>query len=197
VALPPLLLLTAATDIPDSAALRSAGILFAQEKPLLAVDLREAYARALGLVVPSISGAETITRPLLPEKALIVMVVEDNPTNQIVIQSMLKKLGHGCVLAVGGAEAIALYRERHREIDLVLMDCDMPDIDGYETTRQIRVYERENRLPRKAIVALTAHTLEEQIRQCREAGMDKHLAKPLGMNQLREFLQEVSDQGVS
>jgi CheY-like chemotaxis protein len=123
-----------------------------------------------------------------------VLVVEDNPTNQIVIQSMLKKLEHACVLATGGEEAIALYEKRHHEIDLILMDCDMPGIDGYEATRRIRRYEEEHNLPHKTIVALTAHTLEDQIRLCRDAGMDNHLAKPLGVERLREFLANPSEQ---
>ena len=196
-ALPPLLLLTAATDIPENAVLRSAGILLAQEKPLLAADLRDAFARALGLIAPPLSSSTAAALTEKSYKALIVMVAEDNPTNQIVIQSMLKKLGHACLLVPGGAEAVALYQQRHREIDLVLMDCDMPGIDGYEATRRIRSYEREQQLSRKAIIALTAHTLEDQVRQCYEAGMDKHLAKPLGMERLREFLQEMSNSGVS
>ncbi|MFT3929111.1 MAG: response regulator [Spongiibacteraceae bacterium] len=196
-ALPPMLLLTAATDIPDAAALRSAGILFAQEKPLLATDLRDAFARALGLMAQPAIARPAVASVALPDKALIVMVVEDNPTNQIVIQSMLKKLGHACVLASGGIEAVALYEQRHREIDVILMDCDMPDIDGFEATRRIRVFERAQQLARKPIVALTAHTLEDQIRHCYEAGMDGHLAKPLGLERLREFLQQMSDSGVS
>ncbi len=196
-ALPPLLLLTAATDIPDGTVLRRAGILMAQEKPLLATDLRDAYARVLGLLVAPAAAAPVVAQAETPDRALIVMVVEDNPTNQIVIQSMLRKLGHACLLVSGGVEAVAVYRERHREIDLILMDCDMPDIDGYEATRRIRLCEHERQLARKPIIALTAHTLEEQIRQCYDAGMDGHLAKPLGMERLREFLQETSSSGVS
>ncbi len=196
-ALPPLLLLTASTDIPDNGELRSAGILFAQEKPLLAVDLRDAFARTLGLIAAAAVEKVVTARVDQAQRALIVLVAEDNPTNQVVIQSMLKKLGHGCLLATGGAEAIAMYQQRHHEIDLVLMDCDMPGVDGYEATQGIRAFEREQQLPHKIIIALTAHTLEEQIRLCYAAGMDNHLSKPVGLERLRDFLQEASNPAAS
>ncbi len=195
-ALPPLLLLTATIDIPPNTVLREAGIVLAQEKPLLAADLREAFARALGLMAAPAPSALSAAFDEVPGAALTVLVVEDNPTNQLVIQTMLEKLGNTCLLAVDGAQAIAMYESRHADLNLILMDCDMPDMSGYETTRRIRHYEREYRLPHKTIIALTAHTLDEQIAECYQAGMDKHLAKPLGINQLRDFLAELNGSAV-
>ena len=191
-ALPPLLLLTATTDIPQSATRRAAGIVLAQEKPLLANDLREAFARALGLAAPP-APSENFALPLqLPQRALTIFIVEDNPTNQIVIQTMLQKLGHDSLIAENGLAAFNVYQIRHDEFDLILMDCEMPGISGYEATQRIRAFEAAQNLPRKPIVALTAHTLDEHVRQCREAGMDGHLAKPLSLAQLRERLQQFS-----
>jgi len=187
-ALPPLLLLTATTDIPTLATQRNAGILLAQEKPLLACDLREAFARVLGLAPPPAPGEAPMAHIEQMARALTILAVEDNLTNQVVIQTMLQKLGHDCLLAVDGAEALAFYKTRHDDFDLVLMDCDMPGIDGYEATQQIREYENDRHLKRKTIIALTAHTLAEQIQRCYESGMDGHIAKPVGMNQLREML---------
>ena len=69
----------------------------------------------------------------------------------------------------------------------------MPDMSGYEATQCIRAYELDQRLTRKMIVALTAHTLDEHIELCREAGMNSHLAKPLSINHLRDFLNRLSD----
>ena len=191
-ALPPLLLLTATIDIPQSAVRRAAGIVLAEEKPLLARDLRAAFARALGLAATPIANAGYFTAAEQPKQSLTVLVVEDNPTNQIVVQSMLHKLGHDCQLAASGEEAVAMYTARHHEFDTVLMDCEMPGMSGYEATRCIRAFEQEHNLARKPIVALTAHTLEEHIELCRSSGMDGHIAKPLSINQLRELLSEKS-----
>jgi signal transduction histidine kinase/CheY-like chemotaxis protein len=187
-ALPPLLLLTATTDIPQSATRRAAGLVLAQEKPLLAADLREAFARALGLAALPSHGESPLPSTEVPRHALTILIVEDNPTNQIVIQSMLQKLGHDCLLATHGTEAMMFYETRHAEFDLILMDCEMPGMSGYEATQIIRTYEDANSLPRKSIVALTAHTLDEHIKLCYDAGMDGHLAKPLSLDQLRKLL---------
>jgi two-component system, sensor histidine kinase RetS len=193
VALPPLLLLTAATNIPPIPTQRNAGIVLAQEKPLLACDLREAFAYALGLAAVPVPETPSTVFAEIPNQVLIVLAVEDNSTNRIVIQSMLQKLGHGCLLAANGAEAVAMYETRHDEFDVVLMDCDMPVMDGYEATRRIRAFEQEQRLQHKTIVALTAHTLDEYVKLCSESGMDGHLAKPLSVERLRDFLDDVSD----
>ncbi len=195
-ALPPMLLLTATTDIPQSATRRSAGIVLAQEKPLLAADLRAAFAQTLGLMPPvsSIEPKPAVTE--MPQHALTVLVVEDNPTNQVVIQAMLRKLGHDCRLVSSGDEAIAMLEARRNDFDVVLMDCEMPGMSGYDATRCIRTFEREHQLTPKKIVALTAHTLEEHVGLCYEAGMDGHLAKPLGINQLRDFLARLNPSSV-
>ncbi len=131
--------------------------------------------------------------PAQPIRALHVLVVEDNATNQIVVQSMLQKLGHTCQIAPSGEEAVTLYAAEHRAFDLLLMDCEMPGMSGYEATQLIRTHEREQHLAAKKIVALTAHTLEEHVELCLRSGMDAHLAKPLSMDRLREFLDSFSE----
>ncbi len=196
-ALPPLLLLTATIDIPHSAIRRAAGIVLAEEKPLLARDLRAAFARALGLAIAPAANQAQIASAEQSAQALTVLVVEDNPTNQIVVQSMLHRLGHDCVLAASGEEAVALCTARHHEFDVVLMDCEMPGMSGYEATQRIRAREQERQLARLKIVALTAHTLDEHIELCRSSGMDGHLAKPLSILQLREFLATLAGAEIS
>ncbi|HET8710943.1 MAG TPA: response regulator [Spongiibacteraceae bacterium] len=187
--LPPLLLLTVATDIPQVAARRAAGIVMVQEKPVIPCDLRDSFGRVLGLVTREESAADRSEAILPMLKALTLLVVEDNLVNQMVIVSMLKKLGHDCVAVAGGEEAVARYRDNPNAFDVVLMDCEMPGMSGFDATRMIRRHEREQRLPRKPIMALTAHTLEEHVEQCYLAGMDGHLAKPLVLERLRELLE--------
>jgi two-component system sensor histidine kinase/response regulator len=107
-----------------------------------------------------------------------VLLVEDNPTNQLVMSEMLAGLGVRAVLAENGREAVALAR--HEQPDLVLMDLHMPVMDGYQATAHIRAWEAERspgrRLP---IVALTADALPEVRERCLSVGMDGYLAKPL------------------
>ncbi|MDP2226711.1 MAG: ATP-binding protein, partial [Moraxellaceae bacterium] len=127
---------------------------------------------------------------LLPSfSRLRVLVVEDNPINQMVIGGLLRKLGIQPRLASSGVEAVDLMREGHDNYDLVLMDCEMPRLDGYDTTRAIRALERHLGQRRLCIVALTAHALPEHRSACLAAGMDDYLSKPLLLPTLVNLLQ--------
>ncbi|MBF8748356.1 hybrid sensor histidine kinase/response regulator [Pseudomonas monteilii] len=108
-----------------------------------------------------------------------VLLVEDNPVNQLVAKGMLAKLGCQVQLATQGAEALELLEQD--EFDMVLMDCNMPVMDGYEASRQIR---RSGRWPDLPIVALTANAMPEERERCRAAGMDDYLAKPFRREEL-------------
>jgi CheY-like chemotaxis protein len=110
---------------------------------------------------------------------LRVLVVEDNLVNQMVISGMLAKLGVQTVLAQDGQEAVTLVQQQAEALDLVLMDCEMPVMDGYEATRRIRQWERQEGRPRLPILALTAHALGEHRAESRSAGMDDFLGKPV------------------
>lgn len=114
---------------------------------------------------------------------LSVLLVEDNAVNQMVVKALLNKLEVRVSIASGGEEALRRLQGGER-FDLVLMDCEMPDLDGYETTRRIRVWEEELAYPRLPIIALTAHALGEHRRRCLAAGMDDHLSKPLTLKQM-------------
>ncbi len=116
---------------------------------------------------------------------LNVLVVDDNATNRLLVEAQLMRLGCRCVLAEGGAEAIE--RVGSDTIDVVLMDCNMPDMDGFETARMIRMGERGTgrRLP---ILALTASALSSTREACERAGMDGFLAKPVMLSALAEGL---------
>ncbi|MET1078282.1 MAG: 7TM diverse intracellular signaling domain-containing protein [Pseudomonas sp.] len=108
-----------------------------------------------------------------------ILVAEDNPVNQLVVKGFLKKRGYGVHLVTTGRAAVDAYRRDPGAVQLVLMDCEMPEMDGFEATRQIRLLERQQRLPAVPIVALTAHILDEHRRSGAQAGMDGFLGKPL------------------
>lgn len=121
-----------------------------------------------------------------------VLVAEDNIVNQKVIEGLLKKLGHEPDIVSNGHEAI-LRRERPDfDCDLILMDCEMPKVDGYQATRGIREYEFKHGLSRVPIVALTGHPPDQIRRQCIEAGMNDFLAKPISVRVLARTLERLA-----
>jgi two-component system, sensor histidine kinase len=116
-----------------------------------------------------------------------VLVVEDNEVNRMVAHSMLRSLGLEVIEAGNGRQAIEQIA-RH-PVDLVLMDCEMPVMDGYEATREIRRREAELALPRVPVLALTANAFDEDAVRSKAAGMDAHMAKPYSRDQLKELLE--------
>jgi signal transduction histidine kinase/DNA-binding response OmpR family regulator len=116
-----------------------------------------------------------------------VLLVEDNPVNQEVSQAMLKELSIEVVGAWSGEEALEKLKADRFEV--VLMDCQMPKLDGYATTARFREWERENRRGRTPIVALTANALSGDAEKCFAAGMDRYLSKPFTSEQLYSVLQ--------
>ena len=115
-----------------------------------------------------------------------VLLVEDNPVNLLIAIEMLQSLGLDVIEAEDGAQA--LEQIARNPVDLVLMDCQMPVMDGYTAARHIRERERELDLPRLPIIALTADAFDEDMRQSEAAGMDAHLSKPYTRGQLRAML---------
>lgn len=117
-----------------------------------------------------------------------ILVVEDNEVNQLVTKAMLDQLDCEVVVALNGLEAVHAYTGQ--AFDMILMDCNMPVMDGFEATRQIRALEQQNHTQRIPIVALTAHALEHIKQECLDAGMDDHLSKPFNFDQLKKLLQQ-------
>ncbi|AJQ48473.1 histidine kinase [Pseudomonas putida S13.1.2] len=113
-----------------------------------------------------------------------ILLVEDNPVNQLVAKGMLAKLGCQVQLATQGAEALELLEQDN--FDLVLMDCNMPVMDGYEASRRIR---QSGRWPDLPIVALTANAMPEERERCRAAGMNDYLAKPFRREELLALVE--------
>lgn len=113
-----------------------------------------------------------------------ILLVEDNPVNQLVAKGMLAKLGCQVHLATQGAEALEMLEQE--PFDLVLMDCNMPVMDGYEASRRIR---QSGRWPDLPIVALTANAMPEERERCRAAGMNDYLAKPFRREELLALIE--------
>ncbi|MFI8744311.1 7TM diverse intracellular signaling domain-containing protein [Pseudomonas sp. NPDC077186] len=118
-----------------------------------------------------------------------ILVAEDNPVNQLVVQGFLKKRGYSVRLVTDGQAAVAEYSRDPGAIQLILMDCEMPLMDGFEATRQIRRLERSQQLAAVPIVALTAHILDEHRQHGLDAGMDDFLGKPLDSGLLYSTLE--------
>ena len=116
-----------------------------------------------------------------------VLVVEDNDVNRMIAREVLLSLGLSVVEAANGQQA--LEQLLVHPVDLVLMDCQMPVMDGYAATQEIRKREARLGLPRLPVLALTANAFDEDAVRSREAGMDAHLAKPYTRDQLREMLR--------
>ena len=116
----------------------------------------------------------------------MVLIVEDNKVNQQVVSINLKMLGIDYKIANNGVEAVELYKSYHKEILVVLMDCMMPVMDGFEATEAIRQLEKNEEMVPSTIIALTASILDDDIQRCFDCGMDDYLPKPF----IREVLQD-------
>ncbi|PKN90508.1 MAG: diguanylate cyclase, partial [Chloroflexi bacterium HGW-Chloroflexi-6] len=138
-------------------------------------------AERLGPAVETPPGEET-------QKTLHILLAEDNLVNQKVAQGLLKKEGHSVVVANNGLEALEKYRAEH--FDVILMDVQMPEMDGFEATAKIRSLEQgtDRHIP---IVALTAHAMKGYSEKCVAAGMDAYISKPIIIGEFRKILEEI------
>jgi CheY-like chemotaxis protein len=125
--------------------------------------------------------------PAQPQAAR-VLVVEDNAINAMVVEAQLSRLGCACDVAVDGEEALQRLAATH--YDLVLMDCMLPGISGFEVTRRWRAVEAEQGGSRVTIVALTANALASNFDEARESGMDDFLTKPCTLDKLEAVLRQ-------
>ena len=180
------LMLTSAGHSGDAEHCRELGIHAYLYKPVRKQELLAAILRALGhpqSASPSLT-ATPPTRPVQPN-GLHILLVEDNRTNQTVATRMLQKMGHSLIVAGNGNEALSLLTTQR--FDLVLMDIQMPEMDGLTTTRKIRASERETRR-HMPIIAMTAHAMKGDRERCIEAGMDGYVSKPINSRELEEAI---------
>jgi CheY-like chemotaxis protein len=184
----PMLLLTSADqphDVANAPAVN--GFLV---KPVGQQALLESIRRIIGLRmhVDRAPAAPSIT-PTRAAHQLRVLVAEDNPVNQKLAQHLLERRGHTPIL-VGNGRAAVEQTGRER-FDLILMDLQMPEMDGFEATAAIRQREREAGRPRAPIIALTAHAMQGDRRRCLDADMDGYVAKPIKPVELFEVIDRV------
>ena len=123
-----------------------------------------------------------------PRQVGRILLVEDNKVNQMVVLGMLRKMGLQAAVVENGLQAVS-YVQAH-PVQLILMDCEMPVMDGYEATRRIRRMEQDRQRPRCVILALTAHAMPYHRDNCLAAGMDDHLTKPITLEKLQHHLQQ-------
>ncbi len=198
----PIVMITSVGIRGDAQAAKDSGANAYLTKPVKQTDLHAALLKILSHSLPGRSlpghslNGDSI--PLVTQHSLAdetqqnrrhVLVAEDNVTNQKVVVGMLKK--HHCrvSLAATGSEAVRLFL--NDPPDLVLMDCQMPEMDGYQATARIRRHEQELNI-KTPIVALTAHALGGDREICLAAGMDDYLSKPFGLKELEAILNKWS-----
>jgi CheY-like chemotaxis protein len=185
-----IMMLTSAGHRGDAARCQELGVSAYLLKPIRQSELREAVARVLG--AREHDGAiPLITRFSLrdarePDAYLSVLLAEDNLVNQRLVVRLLEKRGHRVVVAGTGLEALqALEKE---SFDLVLMDVQMPEMDGLEATAAIREKEKSNGR-HQPVVALTAHAMKGDREKCMAGGMDGYLSKPIRPQELDQLLE--------
>jgi len=152
--------------------------LFTSKPATAATTLNKTVSKRLPVIMQGARDVSRIQRALL---------VEDNPVNQELALAMLMELGVAAVSAWSGEEA--LVKAAAEQFDVILMDCQMPKLDGYATTRRLREWERRAGRDRTPIVALTANALNGDASRCFEAGMDRYLSKPFTIDQLFGVLE--------
>jgi signal transduction histidine kinase/CheY-like chemotaxis protein/HPt (histidine-containing phosphotransfer) domain-containing protein len=188
-----IILLSSADSDNDAASCRELGIAKYLRKPISRPELREALMVALG------RSTTTKTSPVIakendanPLPSLNILLAEDNIVNQRVAVSILEKRGHVVQPVNNGKEALAALACEH--FDIVLMDVQMPEMDGLEATAAIREMEQHSgrHIP---IIAMTAHAMKGDRERCLEAGMDDYLAKPVDAKALMEVLRRWSPTG--
>jgi signal transduction histidine kinase/DNA-binding response OmpR family regulator len=173
----------------DAARFLEAGFAAYLSKPLKRSELRECLSTVLlGPAPRKDAPGETsrlVTRHSIREDRRArarILLVEDNRTNQVVAQSMLKQLGYSADIAANGSEAlVALARTPY---DLVLMDCQMPEMDGYQATEAIRDPGSTVRNHAIPVIAMTANAMKGDRERCLQAGMDDYLSKPIAIAEL-------------
>jgi PAS domain S-box-containing protein len=188
-----LVLLTAFDSPQHRATAEHLGVETFLTKPVKAPVLRETLERLREQAIMRRAAKtdarhhSTLSVPAI-ESAVRVLIVEDNPINLDLTSKQLEKLGYQPETAQDGTEAIERFSAEPERYQIILMDCLMPVMNGYEATRHIRRIEAERGLARKPIIALTASTMGGDRDRCLECGMDDHLGKPVRLETLQEML---------
>ncbi|KLN63512.1 response regulator [Vibrio sp. VPAP30] len=159
--------------------------------PFKPSELTTAISVVKGFISPDVSHIDSMRGELTPEEEHdeLILVVDDQPTNRDVLKRQLKHLGYQCELASQGQEALRIWSTGN--FSLILTDCHMPVMDGYELTKQIRQIEREDKsLGHTPIIAITANAMKEASEQCMTCGMDDYLTKPVELKKLNSSISK-------
>jgi len=182
------MMLTSGGQRGDIARCAELGISVHLLKPVRPSELQDAIRQAMGTAPveapPATQPDSTPARGLT--QSLRVLLAEDNAVNRKVVTRLLEKRGHQVMVTTNGKEALAALE--NDMFDLVLMDVQMPEMDGFEATRMIRLSEQGTAFHQR-IIALTAHAMSGDRARCLEAGMDGYLTKPLGALALDQVLE--------
>jgi CheY-like chemotaxis protein/HPt (histidine-containing phosphotransfer) domain-containing protein len=187
----PLIMLTSTLYKGGSADAKEIGFATYMTKPIRKAELLRSFKSALGnhKKDSESSGYQSIAqRSTLSQLDCSLLLVEDNIINQEVALSMLRSFG--CVVDVASNGLEALDAVKHKIYDLVLMDCMMPEMDGYSAAGEIRRRQAENQLPEFPVIALTANAIEGDREKCLAAGMNDYLTKPFKPRDLHDMLKK-------
>jgi CheY-like chemotaxis protein len=181
-----LLMLTSAGQRGDGERCRELGIRGYLTKPMSRADLLEALGTVLAETEEDAGSMEVVTRHTIAEsrRSLRILLAEDNPVNQQVAVAMLVKRGHEVQVVGNGREAVDAVVAR--DYDVVLMDVQMPEMDGFEATKAMRALPKAEHLP---IIAMTAHALSGERERCLARGMTDYLAKPFKAHELYAMVE--------
>ena len=186
-----MIMVTSLAQRGDSASLEQIGFTGYLPKPVRQAQLYDCIALVLGRSADDTPNATIVTRHTVAESAksgIRILLAEDNIINQKVAQSILGKLGCKADVAANGLEAVRALELI--DYDLVLMDCQMPEMDGFEATSLIRNPDSKVLNHKVPIIAMTANAMKWDREHCIEAGMDDYLTKPVKKNELNEILEK-------
>ena len=185
----PVLMLTSGGQLGELARCKEVAIDGYLIKPMKQSDLLDAILTVLGDKVAELEAAPSPEPPEDVGRPLRVLLAEDHPVNQKLVTRLLERAGHTVHVAADGRAAVAaLERE---PFDLVLMDVQMPEMDGFEATAAIRARERESG-GHTVIIAMTAHAMKGDCERCLAAGMDGYVAKPIDRRDLFEAIRRLA-----
>ena len=194
----PIIMLSSGLRPGDDVLAQAAGISTLLTKPVQQSVLLDAIQNAIERKADTSTTVQTLPE-ILPSwkpasRALRILVAEDNIINRAVATGILEKQGHSLVHAANGREALRAFKDA--TFDLILMDVQMPEMDGLEATRRIREIEQSNG-HRTPIVAMTAHVMTGDRERCLAAGMDDYVSKPLRKEEILKLLAKISSGSAS
>jgi len=183
------IMLTSATRSGDVARCKALGIGAHLVKPVKQSELYDSITEALGVSAPALGSLSENKAAAAAAQPLRILLAEDSLANQKLAIGLLSKWGHQIVLATNGREAVEKVTSDER-FDVVLMDVQMPEMDGFEATGRIRAFEQSEGRKRLPIIAMTAHAMKGDRERCFESGMDAYVSKPVRAAELSRAISQ-------